>query len=129
MSAELNKATIRRFVAEVRNKGNLAVLDEIAAPAMREEMKRTAAGIRTAFDPYVVEVLDLVGDGDSVVLRGMQRGTHVGEWLGVPASGREVSWMVLRMFKFDDAGQIVATWAFSDMRGLVEQMGGRIAPA
>src|SRR5215212_7384168 len=99
MSAEQNKAAIRRFVAEVRNKGNVDVLDELADPGIAEEMKAVARGLRAAFDPYQVEVVDLVGEGDTVVLRGIQRGLHRGEWLGVPATGREVTWMVLRMFK------------------------------
>jgi predicted ester cyclase len=126
VSVEANKAAILRFVDEVRNKGNVDVLDELAAPRVREEMKTVARGLRAAFDPYQVEVVDLVGEGDAVVLRGIQRGVHRGEWLGVPASGREVTWMVLRMFKFDPAGKIVQTWAFSDTRGLIEQMGARI---
>ena len=126
MSVERNKAAIRRFVDEVRNKGNLDVLDELAAPQLREEMKAVARGLRAAFDPYTVEVVDLVGEGDTIVLRGIQRGRHRGEWLGVPATGRDVTWMVLRMFKFDLDGRIVQTWAFSDTRGLIEQMGARV---
>lgn len=126
MSVERNKAAIRRFVDEVRNKGNVDVLDELAAPHVREEMKAVARGLHAAFDPYAVEVVDLVGEGDTVVLRGIQRGVHRGEWLGVPPTGRSVTWMVLRMFKFDPQGRIVQTWAFSDTRGLIEQMGARI---
>jgi predicted ester cyclase len=126
VSVERNKAVIRRFVDEVRNRGNVDVLDELAAPHVREEMKAVARGLRAAFDPYEVEVVDLVGEGDTVVLRGIQRGVHRGEWLGVPATGRSVTWMVLRMFKFDPDGRIVRTWAFSDTRGLIEQMGARI---
>jgi predicted ester cyclase len=128
VSVERNKTAIRRFVDEVRNKGNVDVLDELAAPHVREEMKAVARGLRAAFDPYEVDVVDLVGEGDTVVLRGIQRGVHRGEWLGVPATGRSVTWMVLRMFKFDPDGRIVQTWAFSDTRGLIEQMGARIAP-
>jgi predicted ester cyclase len=129
VSVEQNKAAIRRFVAEVRNRGNVDVLDELAAPAVREEMKAVARGLRAAFDSYEVEVVDLVGEGDTVVLRGIQRGVHRGEWLGVPPTGRSVTWMVLRMFKFGADGQIVQTWAFSDTRDLLQQMGARITPA
>lgn len=126
MSVDRNKAAIRRFVAEVRNKGNVDVLDELAAPHVRNEMKVVARGLRAAFDTYEVEVVDLVGEGDTVVLRGIQRGVHRGEWLGVPATGRTVTWMVLRMFRFGADGRIVQTWAFSDTRRLIEQMGARI---
>jgi predicted ester cyclase len=126
VTVEQNKAAIRRFVAEVRNNGNVDALDELAALPVRDEMKAAARGLRAAFDPYRVEVVDLVGEGDTVVLRAVQHGVHRGEWLGVPPTGRAVTWMVLRMFKFDDAGRIVETWAFSDTRGLLAQLGARI---
>ena len=128
VSVERNKATIRRFVDEVRNRGRFEVIDEITAPHLISDMQRTARGLHAAFDRYSVELLDLVGDGDTVVLRGMQRGVQKGPWLGLPASGKSVQWMVLRLFTFDDAGKITATWAFSDSAGLIAQMGGRIVP-
>ena len=128
MGVEQNKATIRRFVDEVRNQARFEVIDEITAPHLIPEMQRMARGLHAAFDQYSVELLDLVGDGDRVVLRGMQRGIQKAPWLGLPSTGKAVEWMVLRMFAFDDAGKITATWAFSDSAGLIAQMGGKIVP-
>lgn len=126
---EQNKATIRRFVDEVRNRGRFEVIDEITASHLIPEMQRIARGLHAAFDQYNVELLDLVGDGDRVVLRGMQRGIQKGPWMGLPSTGKPVEWMVLRMFAFDDAGKITATWAYSDTASLIHQMGGKIVLA
>ena len=46
MTVEQNKAAIRRFVAEVRNNGNVDVLDELAVPSVRDEMKAVARASR-----------------------------------------------------------------------------------
>ncbi len=127
MSLESNKAIVRRFVDEVRNKGNLQALEELVVPERVAAFRETASGLLSAFSDYHVTIEDLIAEDDKVVLRATQRGTHTGEWRGIPPSGREVRWPVIRVFHIVD-GKIVNTWSGSDHIGLLEQMGGRIVP-
>jgi steroid delta-isomerase-like uncharacterized protein len=104
MPAEENKAIVRRYVAEVWGKHNLAVVDELFAPEYtdlvaihanttgREGLKRNLIGFLDAFPDARVTVNDLIAEGDRVVWRWTLQGTHLGEFRGIPATGREITW-------------------------------------
>src|SRR5690348_2273429 len=98
MSTEQNKASIRRFVEEANNRGNLDVVDEVYAgdfksialwpnPRIPSSMK-TAEGteglkegitmVRAAFPDYTCTIEELTAEGDVVVLCATSRGTHTG---------------------------------------------------
>ena len=69
---------------------------------------------------FVVESQQV--DGDLVTTRCVMAGTHLGDWQGVPASGREVT---LRLFVTHRVreGRIVEDWSLADTYGLLEQIG------
>lgn len=69
-----------------------------------------------------IEVLDLVGDGDTVVMHSMSSGTHTGELFGVPASGKAVRFRGLGTYRVK-AGRIVEEWFNDDITGLMQQIG------
>jgi predicted ester cyclase len=50
------------------------------------------------------------------------RGTHGGEFFGVPATGKSVTVGVIDIVRYDD-GQIVEHWNQVDMLGLMQQLG------
>ncbi len=125
VSLEKNKNLVRRFVAEVRNAGNLAVLDELVVPEKVAEFRATGALLHAAFANYRVEINELIAEGNRVVLRATQHGIHIGEFLGIPATGRSVTWSVIRVFAIEN-GQFTDTWAGSDHAGLLRQLGAVI---
>ena len=102
MSTEENKAHIQRFIDEVLSRGNLAACDDLVAPDFieldplpgqeqgREGLKQVLAGMRQGFPDMHWSIEEQIAEGDKVITRFVWRGTHQGEFLGVPATGRQV---------------------------------------
>jgi predicted ester cyclase len=88
MSAEDNKLLVRRLVHEAVRERNLDVLDQIAAGEFAEIAKRWVRPFQSAFPDFEMEIVDLIAEGEKVVARFKCSGTHLGEWLGVPPTGR-----------------------------------------
>jgi steroid delta-isomerase-like uncharacterized protein len=99
MSTETNKVLARRVFDEVLNGRNLDLLDELAAPDYIEHspLPGQGTGIEGIRDRYTAlfdafdfefSVDDVIAEGDKVVLRWTQTGTHVGPIFGMPATHR-----------------------------------------
>ena len=97
--SEQNKTLVRRVVEEVYNQGNLAVADELAASDLvvhqtsqeirgREGAKQYVAALRAAFPDLHMTIEDQIAEGDRVVTRWTARGTHTGEFHGIPPTGK-----------------------------------------
>jgi steroid delta-isomerase-like uncharacterized protein len=76
-----------------------------------------------AFPDYHLEVLDLVVEGDRAVLRFRETGTHRGDDLGIPASGRRMDVEGVYIWRFDDEGMLAEAWAFQDNLAFLQQLG------
>ena len=126
MSPEQHKAVVRRFVEEVRNRGNYDALHDLVVPERVADFRKQGEALRDAFAGYHVAIEDLIAEGDRVVLRASQRGIHRGTFLGVPATGREVTWGVIRIFRFVD-GRIAETWFASEQQSLLQQFGAGVS--
>src|SRR5581483_1379638 len=100
MSTEQNKALFRRLLDEL-NKGNVAVVDEVFAPdaVLRSpHLSAPARGrqaFKDAFGSLAIDALgiqytleEILAEGDAVAARFTARGTHGGEFAGVPATGK-----------------------------------------
>ena len=134
MSAEDNKALVRRFVDEVQSGGNIDLIDEVCSPgfvnhsappgipADREGLKILTAMFRVAFPDSHFTVEDMVAEGDKVVTRKRFHGTHEGEFMGIPPSGRAVSMGLIDIVRVSD-GRVVEHWAMGDSLGLMQQLG------
>jgi predicted ester cyclase len=88
VSIEANKQLVRRLVTEAVGARNANVLDEVAAGEFAEAAKRWVQPFRSAFPDFQMEIVDLIAESDTVVGHFKCSGTHLGEWLGVPATGR-----------------------------------------
>jgi predicted ester cyclase len=88
VSAEGNKGLVRRLVEEAVRGRNLDVLDEIAAGPFAEVAKRWFAPFQGAFPDFEMEIVTLISEGEKVAAHFRCSGTHLGEWLGVPPTGR-----------------------------------------
>ena len=131
--AARNKAVVRRWIEEFKTGGDESVGDEVrsphfvnhsappGAPAGPEAGKLYFRALRAAFPDLHVRIEDMLAEGDRVVTRQTFSGTHRGEWLGVPATGRTVSWAVIDIVRLAD-GRLVDHWAVADLHGLLGQL-------
>ena len=130
---EENEALIRRYREEAWSQGNLDVIDEIWAEppsldapvtqyATRDDLKARIREFRTAFPDLHVEVLEVVTEGNVVVARNEWTGTHLGEFDGIPPTGRKATWSGLEMARIE-CGQIVASWVQANGLDLRRDLG------
>jgi steroid delta-isomerase-like uncharacterized protein len=134
MSIEQNKTLVRRFFEEGLSTGNMAVLETMldanftlhGAPPMlppgREGFKLFIGMFRTAFPDYKDTVEDLFAEGDKVVARWTFRGTHAGEFQGIPPTQKQVTTTGISIFRVV-GGKITDDWTTVDMLGLLQQIG------
>jgi len=88
VSAEDNKRLVRRLVEEALARHDPDVVDEIATGEFAQAAKRWVSPFRGAFPDFKMQIVELIAEGDTVVAHFRCSGTHRGEWLGVPATGR-----------------------------------------
>jgi steroid delta-isomerase-like uncharacterized protein len=133
VSPGANEAVVRRWIEEFKTGGDESVSDELrsprfvnhsapaGAPTGPEAGKAAFRAMRAAFPDLHVTIEDMLADGDRVVTRQTFAGTHRGEWMGVPATGRAVSWAVIDIVRLED-GLLVDHWAVADLHGLLAQL-------
>lgn len=133
MSPEKNKAAFQRYIDEAWNKGNMSILDELMAPNYarymngpqppldREKQKQRIRGFRTAFPDIHIDIVDSVADGDKVVSRMEGHGTHRGEFLDVPPTGKSVAIYAIDIVRFANE-KIVKQWGVMDMLYILQQI-------
>jgi predicted ester cyclase len=134
MSAEAQKALVRRFVEEVQSQGRLEVLDELVAPTVvnhtappgvppdREGIRQLTALFRAAFPDGRMTVEDMIAEGATVATRKTFRGAHQGQFMGIPPTGRHVAIGLIDIVRVVD-GRIVEHWNAVDNLGLLQQLG------
>jgi steroid delta-isomerase-like uncharacterized protein len=134
VSAEDNKALVRRFVDEVQSGGNIDLIDEICSPefvnhsappgipADCEGIKILTAMFRGAFPDSYFTVEDMVAEGDKVATRKTFHGTHEGAFMGIPPSGRSVSMGLIDIVRISE-GRVAEHWSMGDSLGLMQQLG------
>jgi steroid delta-isomerase-like uncharacterized protein len=134
MSAEENKATVRRFVDEVQSGGNIDAIDELCSPEFVNHsappgvpsncdgVKLVTAMFRQAFPDSYFTVEEMVAEGDKVATRKTFHGTHQGEFMGIPPTGQQVSIGLIDIVRIAD-GQVVEHWSIGDNLGMMQQLG------
>ena len=104
--SEANKAIMRRMLDEVIVGGNLALMDELVAPDFVnhnvvgtgegsssvgiEPFKQEIEALRAGFPDLELPVVHLLADGDKVIAHLRGRGTHLGQFGPIPATGKRV---------------------------------------
>jgi steroid delta-isomerase-like uncharacterized protein len=139
MSVEANKAITRRIPVEVFNEGDLGAADEVIAADYTEHVpmpgappglagfKQYVTMLRAAFPDLHYTVEDEIGEDDRVVGRMTVRGTHRGAFLGIPPTGKQVTWTEIHVGRVVD-GKLVEHWANADMLSLLQQIGAIPGP-
>jgi len=134
MSTTENKANARRIPLEAFNTGNPAVFDEVVVadvvdhlpppglPPGRESYKQFVLMLRAAFPDFQYTLDDEIAEKDRIVHRITARGTHKGEFLGIPPTGKHVTWSEIHILSMVD-GKAVEHWGNVDQLGLLQQLG------
>lgn len=133
MSQQDNIAATQRL-GEAVNSGNLEILREVFAPTAidrdpasdqspgAEGFIQFFTGFRAAFPDLNVSVEQLVADENNVAIAYTITGTHQGDFLGIPATGRQIKARGMQIARFEN-GQIVERWGSSDQLGILQQIG------
>ncbi len=79
--------------------------------------------LAVAFPDMRMKVEDLIAEGDKTVARVAVTGTHEGEFMGIPATGKHVDIQLIDIMRFDHAGLVVDHWGVGDMLTLMQQLG------
>ena len=132
-SPEAN-ATLLRESVEAFNAGDTAKLLAVAAPDIvihyaempeplqgRETWQQGYELVKRAFPDLTIRVDDLVAAGDKVALRHTHSGTHQGEFQGIPATGRTISYVSHEFYRLAD-GRVAEEWICSDLASLFSQL-------
>ena len=118
--SEENKALDRRFIEEVLNQGNLDVIDELRTVDVTSTRQRIQM-FRTAFPDLRVTIGTQVAEGDWVATRCVFHGTHLGDLMGMPPTGKTVEFQTIAMNRYSN-GTSVEEWGIRDMDGLRQQL-------
>lgn len=89
-----------------------------------EEYKRRIAEMQASISDFEMTQEHLIVDGEMGAGQYRWRGTHTGEFAGMPASGNEVDTTSLTMFRMD-GDRLAEMWVYGDAHGLMAQLGGR----
>ncbi|MFI0776799.1 flavin reductase [Streptomyces sp. NPDC021212] len=93
-----------------------------ATPQDREQFKNSVRAIREAFPDLHTEIEEIVEDGEELAIRWRSTGSHTGDFLGVPPTGRPVEVSGATFTHFED-GRIAEEWVTWDPRQLLEALG------
>jgi ketosteroid isomerase-like protein len=124
MSTEENKSVVRRFAEAFTNRDH-ANLNEVLAPDLAKEViEQWLPGNDACWADHRIEVADIMAEGDRVSALLAASGRHIGEWMGLPATGR--TWTnQIALFCRVESGKIVKWIAvISDIGNRASQLGG-----
>ena len=134
VSAEENKAVIRRWI-EAYNERDLEAEAAVLAPGLvvhvpaapgplegLEAWRQFSGSFAEAFPDLRLTVQDIAAEGDTVAARVAFRGTHRGEFQGIPPTGKEVAFSSMEFNRMVD-GKVEEHWVELDLFGLMQQLG------
>jgi steroid delta-isomerase-like uncharacterized protein len=132
---ERNKALVRRYFEETMNKENQDAFAELVTPdfvhrvvGLPDSMpgpegdRQFHAIIKTAFPGSRVTIEDMIAEGDKVVLRITCQNNHQGDFMGIPATGKDCPIGTLTIARIKD-DKIAEIYTIADLLGLLQQIG------
>ena len=135
MSPDEMKSLIMLFFEEVWNRGNLKALEVFLEPDFVYHnpsfpnrcngirgYRQIVTTLRQAFPDQKWKLEDVLADGDKVVTRWTMQGTHCHFYLGIPPTGKRVTFSGISINRFV-GGQIAEQWVYSDALGFLLQEG------
>ena len=136
--SEQNKRIARKVFEDVQSQQSLALVDELVAGDYvghtplddihgPEGAKQFDAVLREAFPDYQVTVADQIAEGDKVATRWTCRGTHKGQFQGIPPTGKQMAMSGITIFRIAD-GKLIEGWTNPDLLGMLQQLGAIPTP-
>ncbi|HTJ75119.1 MAG TPA: ester cyclase [Acidimicrobiales bacterium] len=135
MTEEEVSTLVNRFTDEAWNGGNLDLIDELFAAdyvghdAPRPDPVQGPEGMKDflrmyhhAFSDAHITLDDVIVKDDKVVTRWTGRGTHDGDLMGIPPTGKKIEFVGIRIFRVAE-GKIAEGWVVWDTFGLMRQLG------
>jgi predicted ester cyclase len=127
------KDIVRRFYAELDQRHGAAV-DELVSPEFaahfsgrppmgRDEFRQAIDGLYAAFPDLQHIVEDQVAEGDRVVTRLTERGTHLGLFQGIVPTGKQVTMAAISIHRIE-GGRTAELWMVADALGRLQQLEG-----
>ena len=131
---EQNKKAVLRFNKEFIEEGNLGSFHELVATDVINHSAPPGSSqgpdgmlyflqniLRKGFPDMKVEILDQIAEGDRVTTRKAIHATHLGEFMGVPASQKRVTINVIDIIRLRN-GQYVEHWGISNLTDIISQI-------
>jgi steroid delta-isomerase-like uncharacterized protein len=134
MSVAENKLLLDRYITEVWDKGNVDAIRAFLSPAFHRHVSpllppldladqiERISGFRDAFPDVALTVEEVTAEDDRVAFRSTMRGTHLGEFGGMPPTGKQVTVGLLDVIRIE-GGQFVEQWGGPDLFDLLRQLG------
>ena len=124
-----NKRLIKDYLHEI-NKGNDSILKQVFAPECTFHLPEPVEGLNSyleinrhylnTFPDLHIIINDLLADNDKVVARLTLQGSHQGNFIGIPPTGRKVSFTAIIIYQIV-GGKITEFWSQEDLLGLTQQ--------
>lgn len=133
MTLDENKALVRRFIDEIFVQGRAEAVDELLADDFvshtwrstgdgRADLRRAMERLSTVLAGARFTIEDMIAEGDRVVARVTAEATQVGEFMGLPPSGRTYRIGEIHIFRIR-GGRVVEHWHQYDQLGMMRQLG------
>lgn len=134
MAAQKHEDVVRGFYEAVFNKGDQAALNDLVAADFvdhnpfpgqgpdREGLRQFVQTFRGPLPDLRVEIQDMIAQGDKIAVRWTARATHKGDFLQIPATGKQVTISGIDIMRIAD-GKIAEHWGHQDQLGFVREIG------
>src|SRR5262245_58718645 len=131
---ERNKAVVRAYLGEIAQHGNIVARERYFTPTttfngdsnLGRQFARTAE-FRRAFPDLEMTIEQQIPEGPWVATRVTCRGTHSGEFGGIPATGRRIEHTGTAMDRLEN-GKVVEMWHTVNLHLLMRQIAGNASP-
>jgi steroid delta-isomerase-like uncharacterized protein len=134
---ERNKAVVRLFKESQGTPDYPEVLKQVQSPDYRRfragfqnlstnaensQLADMAEPVRTAFPDRTDTIEQMIAEGDMVAMLFRVKGTHMGNFFGIPATGKTIDIHEIGLLRLAD-GKITEGWFMADEAGLLQQLG------
>jgi predicted ester cyclase len=126
MSAQENKAFIRRYFEELGKDKSPETVDKYIADS-DQELKEHIAFFEAAFPGYQLVADDLVAEGDKICVRSTFTGTHEGDLMGLAPTHKTATIPIMLIYRIA-GGKIAEHWMVADQMSLMQQLGAIPTP-
>ena len=128
MTVVENKTLIHRYIDEVWNKGSVDIIDELYDPSFSgggyggiPELKTAISSYRSSFPDLHFTIEDAVAEDERIAFRWIARGTHQGDFAGIPATGKPITVTGITILRIVD-GKIIDDRSETTNHTLTEQL-------